>query len=121
MDDPLQQVFNRLRSSGAGGSSGANEVLLLDRRGRPYRWLRRGDLMRATGSPARAGTPVHTTVTRDATLRDALEAVLTDRTGRGRVAVTGRHGEYVGVVDIQTLLSSVHGVLEAERRRGREG
>ncbi|MFH9065498.1 betaine/proline/choline family ABC transporter ATP-binding protein [Streptomyces coeruleorubidus] len=107
IDDPLQQIFNRLRAAGT------NEVLMLDRRGRPYKWLRRGDLMRARGSLARAGTLVHDTVTRDATLRDALEAVLTDNTGR--VAVTGRRGEYTGVVDMETLLNSVHGMLEADR------
>ncbi|WP_086561606.1 betaine/proline/choline family ABC transporter ATP-binding protein [Streptomyces africanus] len=107
IDDPLQQIVNRLRAGGT------NEVLLLDRHGRPCKWLRRGDLMRARGSLARAGTPVHDTVTRDATLRDALEAVLTDNTGR--VAVTGRNGEYTGVVDMETLLNSVHGMLEADR------
>ncbi|WP_333740461.1 ABC transporter ATP-binding protein [Streptomyces sp. IBSBF 2806] len=107
VDDPLQTVFNRLRSCGR------NEILLLDRRGRPCKWLRRGDLMRAGGSLARAGTPVGGTVTRDATLRDALEAVLTDSTGR--VAVTGSRGEYTGVVDMETLLHSVHELLEADR------
>ena len=107
VDDPLQQIFNRLRTSGS------NEILLLDRRGRPYKWLRRGDLMRARGSLARAGTLVHDTVTRDATLRDALEAVLTDNAGR--VAVTGRRGEYTGVVDMETLMNSVHEMLEADR------
>ncbi|MFE5185206.1 betaine/proline/choline family ABC transporter ATP-binding protein [Streptomyces sp. NPDC056628] len=107
IDDPLQEIFNRLRSSGT------NEILLLDKRRRPYKWLRRGDLMRARGSLARAGTPVSDTVTRDATLRDALEAVLTDNTGR--VAVTGRRGEYEGVVDMETLMNSVHELLEADR------
>ncbi|MEU1851862.1 ATP-binding cassette domain-containing protein [Streptomyces sp. NPDC019990] len=107
VDDPLQQIVNRLR---AGGTS---EVLLLDRRGRPLKWLRRGDLVRARGSLARAGTPVRDTVTGDATLRDALEAVLAD--GTGRVAVTGPHGEYTGVVDMETLLNSVHDLLEADR------
>ncbi|MFD7136632.1 betaine/proline/choline family ABC transporter ATP-binding protein [Streptomyces sp. NPDC059894] len=107
VEDPLQTVFNQLRTSGT------NEILLLDRRGRPYKWLRRGDLMRAKGSLARAGTLVTDTVTRDATLRDALEAVLTDNTGR--VAVTGRRGEYIGVVDMETLLNSVHELLEADR------
>ncbi|MGW5614869.1 betaine/proline/choline family ABC transporter ATP-binding protein [Streptomyces sp. NPDC003877] len=107
VDDPLQQIFNRLRAGGT------NEVLLLDRRGRPYKWLRRGDLMRARGSLARAGTLVHDTVTRDATLRDALEAVLTDNAGR--VAVTGRRGEYTGVVDMETLMNSVQEMLEADR------
>ncbi|MET8075875.1 betaine/proline/choline family ABC transporter ATP-binding protein [Streptomyces sp. NPDC005303] len=107
VDDSLQEIFNRLRGSGT------NEVLLLDRRGRPYKWLRRGDLMRAKGSLARAGTPVSDTVSRDATLRDALAAVLTDNAGR--VAVTGRRGEYTGVVDMGTLMNSVHELLEADR------
>nr|WP_205615460.1 betaine/proline/choline family ABC transporter ATP-binding protein [Streptomyces harenosi] len=107
VDDPLQDIFQRLRAGGT------NEILLLDKRGRPYKWLRRGDLMRAKGSLARAGTLVHDTVTRDATLRDALEAVLTDNAGR--VAVTGRRGAYEGVVDMETLINSVHEMLEADR------
>ncbi|MEV6119883.1 betaine/proline/choline family ABC transporter ATP-binding protein [Streptomyces sp. NPDC052077] len=107
VDEPLQHIIDRLRDAGT------NEILLLDRRGRPYKWLRRGDLMRAKGSLARAGTLVSDTVTRDATLRDALEAVLTDNTGR--VAVTGRRGEYTGVVDMETLMNSVHELLEADR------
>ncbi|MFF0084589.1 betaine/proline/choline family ABC transporter ATP-binding protein [Streptomyces canus] len=112
VDDPVQEIFNKLRGSGT------NEILLLDRRGRPYKWLRRGDLMRAKGSLARAGTPVSDTVPRDATLRDALEAVLTDNAGR--VAVTGRRGEYTGVVDMETLMSSVHNLLEADRLEAME-
>ncbi|MFE2484989.1 betaine/proline/choline family ABC transporter ATP-binding protein [Streptomyces mirabilis] len=112
VDDPLQEIFNKLRSSGT------NEILLLDRRGRPYKWLRRGDLMRARGSLARAGTLVHDTVTRDATLRDALEAVLIDNTGR--VAVTGRRGEFTGVVDMETLMNSVHELLEEDRLEAME-
>ncbi|MGW2345337.1 betaine/proline/choline family ABC transporter ATP-binding protein [Streptomyces sp. NPDC001661] len=107
VDDPLQDIFNKLRAAGT------NELLLLDKRGRPYKWLRRGDLMRAKGSLARAGTLVHDTVTRDATLRDALEAVLTDNAGR--VAVTGRRGAYEGVVDMETLMNSVQELLEADR------
>ncbi|NBE53546.1 betaine/proline/choline family ABC transporter ATP-binding protein [Streptomyces boluensis] len=107
VDDPLQDIFGKLRSGNT------NEILLLDKRGRPYKWLRRGDLMRARGSLARAGTLVHDTVTRDATLRDALEAVLTDNAGR--VAVTGRRGAYEGVVDMETLMNSVHELLEADR------
>ncbi|ARF55521.1 betaine/proline/choline family ABC transporter ATP-binding protein [Streptomyces gilvosporeus] len=107
IDDPLQDIFDLLRN----GST--NELLLLDRNRRPYKWLRRGDLARAKQSLARAGTPVTDTVTRDATLRDALEAVLTDNAGR--VAVTGRRGEYTGVVDMETLMNTVHELLEADR------
>ncbi|MET9295540.1 betaine/proline/choline family ABC transporter ATP-binding protein [Streptomyces sp. NPDC003077] len=107
VDDPLQEIFDLLRS----GTT--NEVLLLDRHRRPYKWLRRGDLTLAKGTLARAGTLVHDTVTRDATLRDALEAVLTDNAGR--VAVTGRRGEYIGVVDMETLMNNVHELLEEDR------
>ncbi|MFH8410042.1 ABC transporter ATP-binding protein [Streptomyces sp. NPDC018019] len=107
VEDPLQSIFDLLRS----GTT--NEILLLDRHRRPYKWLRRGDLMRAKGSLARVGTLVHDTVTRDATLRDALEAVLTDNAGR--VAVTGRRGAYLGVVDMETLMNNVHELLEADR------
>ncbi|QFZ76084.1 betaine/proline/choline family ABC transporter ATP-binding protein [Streptomyces fagopyri] len=112
VNDRLQEIFNKLRGSGT------NEILMLDKRRRPYKWLRRGDLMRAKGSLARAGTLVHDTVTRDATLRDALEAVLTDNTGR--VAVTGRRGEYIGVVDMETLMNSVHELLEEDRLEAME-
>ncbi|UQA97971.1 betaine/proline/choline family ABC transporter ATP-binding protein [Streptomyces halobius] len=107
MDAPLESLVALLRS----GTT--NEVLLLDPNRRPYKWLRRGDLARAKGTLARAGTLVHDTVTRDATLRDALEAVLTD--SAGRVAVTGRRGEYIGVVDMETLMNNVHQLLEADR------
>lgn len=107
VDEPLQNIFDLLRQGET------NEMLLLDRQHRPYKWLRRGDLMRAKGSLARAGTLVSDTVTRDATLRDALEAVLTDNAGR--VPVTGRRGEYTGVVDMATLMNSVHELLDADR------
>ncbi|MGI5398651.1 betaine/proline/choline family ABC transporter ATP-binding protein [Streptomyces sp. CA-135486] len=107
VDDPLESVLNKL------GEGRHNEILMLDRRGRPYKWLRRVDLLRAKGSPARAGQLVQATVTRDATLHDALEAVLTDASGR--VAVTGRRGEYIGVVDMETLMNSVQEMLEADR------
>ncbi|MEJ8648333.1 betaine/proline/choline family ABC transporter ATP-binding protein [Streptomyces sp. MS1.AVA.3] len=106
IDDPLESIFELMRS----GSH--NEMLLLDRNGRPYKWLRRGDLSRAKGSLARAGAPVQHSVSRDATLRDALEAVLTD--SAGRVAVTGRRGEYIGVVDMETLMNNVQELLEAD-------
>ncbi|NGO71195.1 betaine/proline/choline family ABC transporter ATP-binding protein, partial [Streptomyces boncukensis] len=110
MEQPLRDIFELL---GSGTAAHVNEVLLLDRHRRPYKWLRRGDLMRAKGSLARAGTLVNDTVTRDATLRDALEAVLTDNAGR--VAVTGKRGEYTGVVDMETLMNSVHELLDEDR------
>lgn len=93
-DTPRQEIADRLRSSGA------REILLLDAHRRPVGWLRGEDLARS---------PVRSTVRADATLRDALEAVLTDRAGR--VAVTGPDGAYTGVVDVATLMDSAHGLL----------
>ncbi|WP_227025493.1 betaine/proline/choline family ABC transporter ATP-binding protein [Streptomyces tsukubensis] len=112
VDDPLQDIFDKLRAEGG------SEVLMLDARRRPYKWLRRGDMTRAKGSLERAGALVQDTVTRDATLRDALEAVLTDNAGR--VAVTGRRGEYEGVVDMKTLMNSVQELLEEDRLEAAE-
>jgi osmoprotectant transport system ATP-binding protein len=107
VDDPLQSIFDIMNERTT------TELLLLDGHRRPYKWLRRGDLSLAKGSLARAGTLVSHHVSRDATLRDALEAVLTDSVGR--VAVTGRRGEYTGVVDMETLMNSVQELLQADR------
>ncbi|MEU8571341.1 betaine/proline/choline family ABC transporter ATP-binding protein [Streptomyces pathocidini] len=111
--DSLESVRNKARGDQR------QEVLLLDRDNRPQRWLRRGDLARAqSGSLATAGTPVCNTVTRDATLRDALDSVLTE--SGGRVVVTRRRGEFAGVVDIATLMNSVQELLEADRLAAEE-
>ncbi|MEU6806612.1 ABC transporter ATP-binding protein [Streptomyces neyagawaensis] len=110
--EPVQQVRGRLRASAT------DEMLLLDRRGRPIRWLRREDLAHTEGPLTEAGTPVDGTVTRDATLREALEAVLTDSTGRA--AITGPNGVYAGAVHLEGLLATVRGLLAADRRRARE-
>ncbi|MFJ3229459.1 ATP-binding cassette domain-containing protein [Streptomyces sp. NPDC086787] len=93
-DAPRHEILDRLRDSGA------REVLLLDAHRRPVGWLREGDLARS---------PVRRTVRADATLRDALEAVLADRAGR--VPVTGPDGAYAGVVDVGTLMDSAHALL----------
>ncbi|MGW1326553.1 betaine/proline/choline family ABC transporter ATP-binding protein [Streptomyces antibioticus] len=110
VDDTLPDVVRRL------DACGRDEVLVLDLSGRPRRWLRRADLPDPPGPLDGAGTAVDgATVGEDATLRDALEAVLTN--GSGRVAVTGPQGEYTGVVDVGTLMDAVHELLEDDRRR----
>jgi len=97
---------------------GTDEVLLLDDRRRPTRWLRREEVRRGGPGLAVTAHEVGDTVTRDATLRDALDAILTE--GGGKVAVTGGHGEYVGVVSIETLMASIQEMLEADREAARE-
>ncbi|WP_406296639.1 ATP-binding cassette domain-containing protein [Embleya sp. NBC_00888] len=102
----------------AAGEHRADEVLLLDDRRRPTRWLRREKVRRGGPGLAVAAHEVGDTVTRDATLRDALDVILTE--GGGKVAVTGARGEYVGVVSIETLMASIQEMLEADREAARE-
>ncbi|MGC0420784.1 ATP-binding cassette domain-containing protein [Embleya sp. AB8] len=96
---------------------GGDEVLLLDDRRRPTRWLRREEVRRGGPGLAVTAHEVGDTVTRDATLRDALDAILTE--GGGKVAVTGARGEYLGVVSIETLMASIQEMLEADREAAR--
>jgi osmoprotectant transport system ATP-binding protein len=116
VDDPLETVLELLRAGSA--SASADQLLLLDRDRRPHTWLRREDLARAAQPaaeplPLSAGTPVRGRIGVDATLRDALEALLAD--GAGPVPVTGQHGQYLGVVDMATLLSAMNGAPEKRR------
>jgi osmoprotectant transport system ATP-binding protein len=97
---------------------GTDEVLLLDDRDRPTRWLRREEVRRGGPRLTVTAHEVGDTVTHDATLRDALDAILTE--GGGKVAVTGARGEYVGVVSIETLMASIQEMLEADREAARE-
>ena len=81
----------------------ARFVLVLDQRDRPVRWVRASELKRAT-SLHRAGQPVQDSVSLQSTLRDALEAMLTEG---GRAVVTGGRGEYVGTIDLSTVTEVV--------------
>ncbi|MQY16682.1 Vitamin B12 import ATP-binding protein BtuD [Streptomyces sp. RB5] len=70
------------------------------------------------GVQAANGAPVGRSLAEDATLRDALEAVLTDPAGRA--AVTGPDGERLGVVDMASLTAAVHDMLQADRLAAEE-
>ncbi|MDI2032673.1 ATP-binding cassette domain-containing protein [Saccharopolyspora sp. TS4A08] len=83
--------------------------LVLDKRNRPVRWA----TAREAGSVsdlARAGRPVEDSVSRASTLQDALEAILTD--DDGVAVVVGSRGEYVGVVDIDTVMNTIKALRE---------
>ncbi|MEB3372048.1 ABC transporter ATP-binding protein [Saccharopolyspora mangrovi] len=83
--------------------------LVLDKRNRPLRWA----TAREAGSVsdlARAGRPVEDSVSRASTLQDALEAILTD--DDGVAVVVGSRGEYVGVVDIDTVMNTIKALRE---------
>ncbi|RZQ62217.1 ATP-binding cassette domain-containing protein [Amycolatopsis suaedae] len=78
-------------------------VLVLDQRRRPVRWAHRRDLTAAT-SLATAGRPLGDVVSTQSTLQDALEAMLAEG---GAVPVTGSRGEYVGTIDLDTVMNTI--------------
>ncbi|QGK71925.1 ATP-binding cassette domain-containing protein [Allosaccharopolyspora coralli] len=83
--------------------------LVLDHRQRPLRWTTAREAG-AVSSLARAGRPVEDSVSQASTLQDALEAILTD--DDGVAVVTGSRGEYVGVVDIDTVMNTIKSLRE---------
>ncbi|WP_424185133.1 ABC transporter ATP-binding protein [Actinokineospora sp. G85] len=83
-------------------------ALVLDRRDRPVRWVHVRDLVSAT-SLAEAGKPVGDLVSLKSTLRDALEAILTEG---GNAAVTGAKGEYLGTIGLETVTEAIAALRE---------
>jgi osmoprotectant transport system ATP-binding protein len=78
-------------------------ALVLDSRRRPRRWVHIRDLV--AGRPlASVGTPVGDLVTRQSTLQDALEAILTEG---GAAVVTRARGEYEGIVTMDAVMDVV--------------
>ncbi|MFI9380933.1 ABC transporter ATP-binding protein [Kutzneria sp. NPDC052558] len=82
-------------------------ALVLDNRKRPKRWVHLRDLN--DGALGTVGRPVNDQVSRQSTLQDALEAILTEG---GSVPVVGTRGEYVGAVGIDTVMDVVRKLRE---------
>ncbi|MFB9906548.1 ATP-binding cassette domain-containing protein [Allokutzneria oryzae] len=100
VDDSPEQLRDRI---------GRGRGLVLDARHRPLRWVSARDL--APGRSLRtAGRPIEDSVSLASTLQDALEAILTD--DDGVAVVVGTRGEYVGVVDIDTVMSTIRQLRE---------
>lgn len=76
-------------------------VLVLDSEHRPRRWVSSPEASRAE-SVRTAGTPVGEPISAQATLQDALEALLRESTARA--IVTDTTGRYAGVVTIDLLV-----------------
>ncbi|MCL2536449.1 MAG: ATP-binding cassette domain-containing protein, partial [Nocardiaceae bacterium] len=83
--------------------------LVLDGRDRPLRWVSPEHLASA-GSLEDVGDPVGENVSATSTLQDALEALLVQASASA--AVTGRLGEYLGLVTIDTLVHALQEVRE---------
>jgi osmoprotectant transport system ATP-binding protein len=76
-------------------------ILLLDREGKPLRWLRYSDLERGSGDLAQRGQHIGNQVEPNATLHDTLEEML--RTSSGTCPVVDSRGRCHGVVEIADL------------------
>jgi osmoprotectant transport system ATP-binding protein len=88
-------------------ADGGKFALVLDARGRPLRWVHARQLGGA--SLAGVGAPVGDRVTVQSTLQDALEAILTEG---GDAVVTGSRGEYVGTVQLDTVIGKIRDLRE---------
>ena len=87
--------------------SGRKFTLVLDANKRPQRWVHVRQL--SGSSLTGVGRPVADLVTTQSTLQDALEAILTEG---GSAVVTGNRGEYVGVVDLDTVVGKIRELRE---------
>jgi osmoprotectant transport system ATP-binding protein len=85
-----------------------NFALVLDQRNRPVRWVHLRDLGTAT-SLATAGKPIGDLVSLQSTLQDALEAMFVEG---GAAPVTGSRGEFVGLIDLDTVMATVQRLRE---------
>ncbi len=76
--------------------------LILDATRRPLRWISRPQLTQAT-TLHNLGLPVTGTISLRATLQQALETLLAE--SNANAVVTGPHGEYLGLITIDTLVT----------------
>ena len=79
-------------------------LLLVDGERRPVRWVMADERREAPGRAGRAPAMVRA----DATLRDALDALVGSTVGR--VVVTDGQGRYEGVIDLATVMTAVDGM-----------
>ncbi|MBW3657980.1 MAG: ABC transporter ATP-binding protein [Actinobacteria bacterium] len=103
-DEPAGAIRERLLGSDW------TAVLRLDADGRPQRWLRAPDLRREDIDLSRAGLPAVAMVEPQATLSDALNEMLVGSAGVA-IIVDGR-GRYQGVVDIDTIITSIKRMVD---------
>ncbi len=89
-------------------------VLLTDAEGRPVRWLDHKAIERTEVPMAEAGMAVKATVEPQATLRDALEEMLTSNAGL--VCVVDGKGRLQGVVAIHSLTAVLNRMQEEARQ-----
>ncbi|MDP9392627.1 MAG: betaine/proline/choline family ABC transporter ATP-binding protein [Actinomycetota bacterium] len=110
--DDRSTVLQRLRQCDKGS------VLVLDDQRRPRRWVDASDLSRDGDRPLHeTGGAIEAVVEPQATLNDALNAMLT-ASHSVAVVVDGR-GAYQGIVDIETITTAIRSMRDTARERQR--
>jgi len=89
-------------------------VLLLDEQRRPQRWVNAEDLRRPGFDGTRMGLEARAVVPPQATLSDALNELIVSNGGCAIVA--GDDGAYLGVVDLEAIMSAVRVMREEHSR-----
>ena len=98
-------------------ASGDRSVIVLDERRRPRAWVWLREIEQHDTVQPR-GDDELTTVDRRATLNDALDTMLT--ASHGGAVVTGRRGEYLGVVDFDTVTGHMRAIEEQVQAAGQD-
>jgi osmoprotectant transport system ATP-binding protein len=80
-------------------------LLVLDESGRPVRWLNARDLRRPDADLRRSGLAAIALVEPNATLHDAMDAMVTSN--GGCAIVVDRRGAYLGLVDFETVMAAI--------------
>ena len=93
--------------------SGKDYVLLLDEREKPKRWVSLSDVEHDSIPLKEAGWPAVAIVEANSSLYDTLDTMITSY--RGSAVVVDDNGGYKGVVDFETVLTSI------EQMRPQEG
>jgi osmoprotectant transport system ATP-binding protein len=112
---PLDEDRATLRRMLADSDQGS--VLLVDEQNRPQRWITGRDLARASEPLDGIGLPATARVEPHATLRDALDEMVTSTVGF--VIVTDGQGRYQGVIDLATVMKAVDEMRSAALARDR--
>ena len=98
-------------------ANGDRSVIVLDERRRPRAWVWLREIEQDDTVQPR-GDDELTPVDRRATLNDALDTMLTS--SHGGAVVTGRRGEYLGVVDFDTVTGHMRAVEEQVQTAGQD-
>ena len=100
-------------------ASGRPAALLLDEGSRPWRWVTARDLERGGEPGTEPGVPASTTLTPEATLHDALDAIV--RGGIGAAAAVDDAGALHAIVDLEAIMAAADPSRHVERTaRGEE-